>query len=125
MRRGAFDVTITPETSGTITVTTLFNSLAYTKVGRVVHINGSVGLSGVSSPVGTFITIAGLPFTLASLDEIQEQVGFALYYTDDNTSTHSLLPARYTSGTSFIAYIDASTIQGNDAFRFNFTYIAA
>ncbi len=122
---GSFDITITPQTSGTISVTTSFNSISYTKIGRVVHINGSVGLSGTSSPVGTYVTIAGLPFTLATLPENQEQIGFAVFYTDDNTSTSSLLPARYTSGTSFLVYVDASTIQVNDSWRFNFTYIAA
>jgi len=121
---GAFDITITPETSGSITVTTGFNSLIYTKIGRIVHITGAVGLIGVSSPVGTYVTIAGLPFTIASLDEIQEYAGFATYYIDDSTSSRSLLPSLYFTGTSFRAYIDASTIQANDTFAFNFSYIA-
>lgn len=122
---GAFDITITPETSGSITVTTSFNSLAYTKVGRVVHITGAIGLSGTSSPVGSYVTIAGLPFTMASLDETQEYAAFATYYVDDSTSAKSLLPSLYYTSTSFRAYIDASTIQTNDTFGFNFSYIAA
>ena len=122
---GTFDITITPETSGSITVTTGFNSLIYTKIGRIVHITGGVGLSGVSSPVGTFITIAGLPFTLPSLSENQEQVGFALYYKDDSTGIRSLLPCSYTSGTSFTATITAANIQANDAFQFDFSYVTS
>jgi len=122
---GTFDITITPETSGSITVTTGFNSLIYTKIGRIVHITGGVGLSGVSSPVGTFITIAGLPFTLPSLSENQEQVGFALYYKDDSTGTRSLLPCSYTSGTSFTATITAANIEANDAFQFDFSYVTS
>lgn len=122
---GTFDITITPQTSGTITVTTAFNSLVYTKVGRIVHITGGIGLSGVSSPVGTFITIAGLPFTLPSLPENQEQVGFALYYRDDSTGARSLLPCSYVSGTSFIAEITAANIQANDAFQFDFSYVTS
>ena len=59
---GTYTVTMTPSTSGTITVNSSQNTGNYTKVGNVVHVNFKVDISSVSSPDG-FFTI-GLPFTI-------------------------------------------------------------
>jgi len=47
--------------SGSITLDSSFNELAYTKVGRVVHVQGFLKVSSVSSPTGA--TNLNLPFT--------------------------------------------------------------
>jgi len=47
--------------SGSITLNSSFNELAYTKVGRVVHVQGFLKVSSVSSPTGA--TNLNLPFT--------------------------------------------------------------
>jgi len=47
--------------SGSITVGR--NDLAYTKIGNIVHMTGEIGISSVSSPNGTKMS---LPFTVAS-----------------------------------------------------------
>ncbi len=68
---GSFDVTLTCGTSGTITVDTSYNSLAYTKTGRLVCITGGIRMSAISSPVGT--VAMSLPFTALGLAEDQGQ----------------------------------------------------
>jgi len=58
---GSVTVTATVST-GTITLSA--NTLNYTKIGNVVHVNGTLVVSAVSSPTGVLI-ISGLPYTLA------------------------------------------------------------
>jgi len=50
--------------SGSITLNTSFNALRYTKVGRKVHVQGTLAVSSVSSPSGA--TYLNLPFTSGS-----------------------------------------------------------
>ena len=42
--------------------------MSYTKIGRVVHVQGGLSVSAVSSPVG-YVAITGLPFTSSNLTE--------------------------------------------------------
>ena len=58
---GTWTPTITCSTSGSYTVDTGANALAYTKVGRVVHIQGGVNIASESSPNGNIRM--SLPFT--------------------------------------------------------------
>jgi hypothetical protein len=57
---GEFTISATCQ-SGTITINTGNNTCAYTKVGRLVTVQGEVNVSAISSPSGQ-ITIAGFPF---------------------------------------------------------------
>lgn len=57
---GTITVTLTCGTSGTITLD--HNTLAYTKIGKLVVVTGYIHVSGVSSPVGGLI-LNGLPHT--------------------------------------------------------------
>jgi hypothetical protein len=61
---GTFDPTFTPA-SGSITPYTSYNTFAYTKVGRVVTITGTMATQSVSSPSGA-LTFGNLPFAMAS-----------------------------------------------------------
>jgi len=61
---GTFDPTFTPA-SGSITPYTSYDTFAYTKVGRVVTITGTMATSSVSSPSGA-LTFGNLPFAMAS-----------------------------------------------------------
>ena len=58
---GTWTPTVVCSTSGSYTVDTGANVLAYTKVGRVVHIQGGVNIASVSSPNGNIRM--SLPFT--------------------------------------------------------------
>jgi hypothetical protein len=62
---GTYTVTFTPQTSGSITLGV--NTAAYTKIGRMVTVTGSIDVSSVSSPTGTHIKM-NLPFTVANSD---------------------------------------------------------
>lgn len=57
---GTWTASFVPNTSGSITMT--LNTGTYTKVGRIVTINGLFKVSSVSSPTG-YLKINGLPFS--------------------------------------------------------------
>ncbi len=73
--------------SGTATVASGENTMAYIKIGRCVHICGSFSLSAISSPSGT-LYIAGLPFTSANLTESADQAAFALTWGGVSSNTN-------------------------------------
>lgn len=64
---GYYTATLTCGTSGTITVNTSWDQLAYTKIGRLVYTQGRTGASAISSPLGSLQL--NLPFTASSLTE--------------------------------------------------------
>jgi len=87
---GTYTVTVTPSTSGSITLASSVNLLAYTKVGRQVTITGRFQISSVSSPVG--VARISLPFTVAAGSEQSD-------YTAFNILTHDVnLPADFVQG---------------------------
>jgi hypothetical protein len=60
---GTWSATLTPTTSGSITVST--NTGWYVKIGNLVTVGVNIFMSSVSSPVGQ-VQINGLPFTSVS-----------------------------------------------------------
>ena len=50
---------------GTVTINPAINQCRYTKIGRLVTVQGSVIVSSVSSPTGPLL-ISGLPYTIAT-----------------------------------------------------------
>ena len=67
---GSFNPTFVTS-SGSISMNTSYDTLQYTKIGRMVHIMGQVVLS-VSSPGGN-LDMASLPFNFAQLSETSER----------------------------------------------------
>jgi len=55
-------------TTGTVTINTGSNRCRYTKIGRLVTVQGFIEVTSVSSPTGNLI-ISGLPFTIATVTE--------------------------------------------------------
>ena len=53
---------------GTVTINTAVNRCRYTKIGRLVTVNGLIQVSSVSSPTGPLL-ISGLPFTIPAATE--------------------------------------------------------
>jgi hypothetical protein len=120
---GTAAVTLSPETSGTITVNTTQDSIAYTKVGRQVTIIGQVQITSVSNPVGAFVHINSLPFVSADLSELSGRVGGAVTFFDDNINTYTAKGVlMLEGGTQMRMYVDASTVAANDGFVFSFSY---
>jgi len=122
---GYYTATLTPATSGTITLNTGYNKLAYTKVGRLVTVGGHLYVSSSSSPVGSTVDV-NLPFTVAApgtgaINRAAAWSGIAV--TSDGAA--SVLHLTGANATSITLQVDASTIGGTYNFRFGFSYIAA
>lgn len=62
---GTHVATVTPSTSGTVTLDGTVQVLGYTKVGRLVNVFGVLKVASVGSPVGAFSV--SVPFTSANL----------------------------------------------------------
>lgn len=123
---GTFTVTLTPGTSGTITLTSGVNVLSYTKIGRVVQVTGLLDVQSVSVPVGTTVTLATLPFTsLFSSPSYAGASGGANLFATLTTGNEvkGLLIGR--NSTSVLYVITASTIQATTQIYVQFSYITA
>jgi hypothetical protein len=114
-------ITLSPETSGSFTMNAALDTLAYTKVGRLVSITGMISCTNVSA-VGTFVELDGLPFAAADLTETAGRfTGMAQF---DGTSGKPSVVGLALEGWTKIRFpIDASTVTGN--IYVNINYIAA
>jgi hypothetical protein len=115
---------------GTVTISAAENNCRYTKIGRVVTVNGYISVSSVSSPTGA-LTITNLPFQIAAGSEANAYsaaavaanglettaTGQIVGYGVANTTTISLL--RYESGNQVNL---ASGVKANSVFIFSLTY---
>jgi hypothetical protein len=112
---GVFTATLTPSTSGSITLNSGFDTLAYTKVGRLVTVTGRVIVSSVSSPIGRFDI--NLPFAIGSLTE--DSGHFSGMVTVENTVSANINTfATYAvSGNAIIRVFlaDSTTFQSTSA----------
>jgi hypothetical protein len=126
---GTYTATLTPGTSGTITLGN--STLAYTKIGRVVTVTGYLLVSSVASPVGAIEM--NLPFTI--LNNVTAQTG-ALFIGNDLASGNVLNYWAYTStganrievflgGGTTVSLTSAQTVKANTDFRVFVSYIAA
>ena len=120
---GVFELTMTPSTSGTITLDTANNECSYTKIGRQVFVTGMVIVSSVASPVGASIAIP-LPFATANLGDSAGR--FTGVCTQNSSGSYVLTPIYAIEGSSTAdLLLDASTVSGTKRFYFSFTYITA
>jgi hypothetical protein len=81
---GTFNPTITCSSSGSFTTSTAEDTMSYTKIGRIVHIQGQVGISGESSPNGQIRV--SLPFTTAGTAETSDASAMACYLSNHGGS---------------------------------------
>ena len=121
---GTFVATLTPNVSGSITLGSN-NTLSYTRMGRVVVVNGLLEVASVSAPVGTNVQIATLPFTPASISPNAGRSGGAFLVSA--TSVGNITPGIIINGGTSIAYIimTASTVQAGTSPYVQFTYITS
>jgi hypothetical protein len=126
---GTYTTTITPGTSGTITLGTFF-TLAYTKIGRQVTITGVVIPSASSSPVGDFVSI-DLPFAVGDFTSISERFscGGAWYNGGSSPPAEPRLARVYsTAGQTTAQVYQVLGGFANDSrcsWGFSFSYFAA
>ena len=123
---GTVTATMTPTTSGTIPLSASIQTLAYTKVGRLVTITGLLRTATPSSPVGAGIDINNLPFTISSsIATYGARGGGAIQFFDSSLSTRTAVPFQFSEGeTKFTISKDASTIGDNDDFNISFSYFS-
>ena len=116
---GTTTVTFTPSTSGTITLSASYQTVAYTKVGRLVTITGEFAVSSVSTPVGTSVTIGNLPFAASSASQ-----AFASGFGILDLGTGSVVGARVVASTNTIDLrVSASTITAGYNIIVGFSYM--
>jgi len=117
---GTYEATLSPSTSGSITLSSSYNLLSYTKVGRLVTVTGRVRVSSVSSPVG-FSADLSLPFaTHSDSEESSRTTGCVVVaYAAQPINAYGIHPT--TSNVSYvnITRIDASTFPTNSAQDFS------
>jgi len=116
---GTYTAVLTPQTSGTIPLNSSFDTLAYTKVGRLVTVTGQVQTFNPSTPIGSFFTLS-LPFTIADLTELAGRGGFIVNY--QNTA----IPVNWEEGLAYV-YIqkNAATVLNAENLYVSFSYFAA
>lgn len=84
---GTWTPVLTPNTSGTITISSPTDSVNYTKIGRLVTLTGRITISSVSAPLGLLI-LTGFPFT--SGGTASKNSGAGAVYGDSMTAAFAL-----------------------------------
>lgn len=118
-----FTVTAAPETSGSITLNSAEDQLAYERVGNTINVTGRIDPSAVSSPVGNFMTISGLPFVVANVNERAGNSAGSCTGFVAGAGAASLPVLALENATSFRVYLDVSTITTSDSFYIQLTYL--
>ena len=98
---GTFDLTVVMSSSGSVTLNTSYDTMSYTKIGRLVTITGSIRISSVSSPVGN-LQVSNLPFTVAAGTQTARSQG-SIYYYDSSAGTgnyYKIVPGRVLESTT-------------------------
>lgn len=118
---GTFTPTLTPNTSGTISLDASSDAFGYVKIGNLVTLTGTVKIASVASPVGSYFTVS-LPFVINNLvDDAEKSSGAVTLY---DTTSNTVLPCRYVSGSLFRVFIDCSTLGANYEVAFSASYRA-
>jgi hypothetical protein len=114
-------------TSGTVTMNGSYDTLSYTKVGRIVHITGQIRITSVSSPVGN--TLIPLPFTALNSTTQNRGGGVISQYRSGRTPVYEKLLYQINESTSKIAIQGSSSDyvvpQASDEYAISISYIVA
>jgi hypothetical protein len=129
---GSHAVTAVGATSGSLSFTSN-NSLAYARIGRVVHVQGQLAVASTSGTLSGAVRFS-LPFSVANLGDIMERgvgtcamqgVNHGGFSTVTNTQDHgvSFFTILITSNNGNYSILGIDQISSGDDFRFGFTYI--
>lgn len=119
---GTWTPTLTPGTSGSITLNTSFNTAAYTRVGRLVTITGEIIVASVSSPVGTILSLS-LPIAIGAGVERSHQVSGAISTGAFGVQTLSRYAGAGGASVIEITYA-AATVATDFRVQFSISYFA-
>jgi len=81
---GVYTPTVTGATSGSYTVGDSATKLAYTKIGRMVHLQGQIHITGKSSPSG--VVNVSLPFASGNTTDLAERSAGSVIFDSANSS---------------------------------------
>ena len=111
---GLHTATLTCTSSGTITLDTNYNQLAYTKIGNWVNVYGRVRITSTSSPSGQQLRVS-LPFQSASLAKDAGRVygTAAIQLADENENHYGIQPTG--GGETFVQVGNINTNTVNPA----------
>ena len=98
---GFWTCALTASGSGSITVNTGSDQGSYTKVGKVVHVQGLFTVSAISSPVGT-LRVGGLPFTSTTVAEQPDMGGSNMGTVLDLVNAKSGIHTHVHANTTFM-----------------------
>ena len=129
---GGYNATLTPATSGTITVYTASDRLQYTRVGDLVSITGKITTTAVSSPVGDYVQL-NVPFAIGNLTESAGHFsGSCVIFNATGTmGNYSIIGiegdsfVRIYKNTSNAASATAPDFSGNESVYVGFSYHTA
>lgn len=119
-----YTATLTPATSGSITLDTTYNKLGYTKIGAHVFVTGQINVTSVAAPVGAFLALS-LPFSIADLDGLAGRGAFSASLTRGSSVYVVSLQTSPEAGSTARIITDASAMTVGDSICFGFHYRAA
>ena len=96
---GTFNVTFAAG-SGTITIDSTQDTMSYTKIGRLVSVQGLIRVSSVSTPSGA-LSILGLPFAVGDFSEFAERAACA-FFVGNLTGTINMIQGIVAAGETTI-----------------------
>ena len=130
---GTYTVAVTCSTSGTITVAGAYDTMQYTKVGRMVTVSGLIIMSAISSPVG--VLQISLPFAVADLSNRAGDVPATVVINNSVANTSGSYVSVAYEGDAFIRVyegdatsfgsLSANQIQASSQIWYQATYVAA
>jgi hypothetical protein len=115
---GTWTATLIPLTSGTITLSV--NSGTYTKIGREVTIKSQIRVDSVASPVGTAVSLGGLPFT--SINSVAGRGSGSATYFPTVGAGSLLVNYQLQNSLEWNLVTTASSIAAGDEFYITLTY---
>ena len=115
----ADSMTMAPNTSGTITLHSSYDSIYYTKVGNLVTCFAQLSVLSVDAPVGSYVSVS-LPFTAAAT--VGKRYGFSAFWYQ-GSNVYSVVPASVQNGTAVVIIrLDASLIAASEEIWLSFSY---
>jgi hypothetical protein len=128
---GTVTSSLTTDDTGTITLSSIFDTLAYAVRGRYCTVSGRIQVLTVSVPVGQ-VELQGLPFVDAILLEASDESTSDVLYTGLSASVASGVALRWASTatpiivekstTTFLSNSMTGKLQSGTAFIINHTY---
>ena len=111
---GLYTATLTCLTSGTITIDSSWDQLAYTKIGRVVYVTGRIRTSAVSSPSGAQLRL-NLPVVSAGSTEDSGRVTGYVYVQGGTKNIQDYTSMPTMGGNTYIqiGFADTSNSSGD------------